>query len=110
MGNAPRKAPVSFSPENCATCDGHGIGPSQKKCGSCEGKGRILVMQPSRKCPRCNGSGKPEKEICWSVDHCVICRGTGWVWTEFHVAADIIRGAATSGFVSGSSPKPEDEK
>jgi hypothetical protein len=87
---------VVFSPENCATCNGQGVDLNEKACGACEGKGRILVMQPSTRCTRCGGSGKPEKGNFWSVQHCVICHGTGWLWTEFHVAETTVRAAATS--------------
>jgi hypothetical protein len=55
---------------------------------------RILVMQPTRKCPHCGGSGKPEPENNWSVDYCVICHATGWIWTEFHLEESPVLRAA----------------
>jgi DnaJ-class molecular chaperone len=90
---------LRLSPENCATCNGQGIGPNQQTCACCQGKGRILVGQPSKRCPRCGGSGKPEAGNCWCVEYCVICHGTGWIWTEFHLALDdsTIRRAMTTG-------------
>jgi hypothetical protein len=72
-----------FAPENCASCNGLGSGQDKQLCQPCRGKGRILVIQPSVHCPRCNGSGKPESN--WCVDYCVVCLGTGWIWTEFLV-------------------------
>jgi DnaJ-class molecular chaperone len=84
-----------FRPENCASCDGLGTGQDHQPCQPCRGKGRILVIYPSTPCPRCSGSGKPESGNFWAVDRCVVCQGTGWIWTEFLVAerAEAIAGA-----------------
>jgi len=27
----------------------------------------------------------------WSLDYCVVCQGTGWIWTEFHVDESSLR-------------------
>jgi DnaJ-class molecular chaperone len=90
-----------FTPENCASCNGLGTGQDQQPCQPCRGKGRILVIQPSTPCPRCNGSGKPESGNFWAVDRCVVCQGTGWVWTEFLVDESSIRRAASVLIASG---------
>ena len=94
MENTSRHQIHSFCCENCATCNGHGIGPDQRPCSACGGKGSILVLQPTTNCPRCHGTGKPDRDYLWSVDHCVVCLGTGWIWTEFHLDESSIRGAA----------------
>ena len=85
MEGAVQTSRLRFSSENCATCNGQGVGTDQNPCGACQGKGRILLVQPSKKCVRCGGSGKPEPGNSWGVDYCVICHGTGWIWTEFHL-------------------------
>ena len=72
-----------FTPQHCATCNGQGNGQDHQPCRACRGKGIILVLQPEIRCPRCRGTGKPEPG--WPVEHCVVCYGTGWVWTEFHL-------------------------
>ena len=82
---------LHFSAENCATCQGV---KEQPPCFACHGKGKLLVLQPSMQCPRCGGSGKPEPASSWLVDYCVVCHGTGWVWTEFHLDESTIRRAA----------------
>ena len=114
MEDAATASRPRFSPENCATCNGQAIGPNQKTCTCCQGKGRILVAQPSKKCPRCGGSGKPERGNFWSVEYCVICRGTGWMWTEYHFDESTIRGAASAllntGCVARSTSNGEGEK
>ena len=66
-----------------------------------KGQGRFLVAQPSKKCPRCGGSGKPEPGSSWCVEYCVICRGTGWIWTEFHLDESSLRDAASALLNSG---------
>ena len=84
-----------FTLENCASCNGLGTGQDHQPCEPCRGKGRILVIHPSTSCPRCNGSGKPIAPNFFLADHCVVCQGTGWIWTEFLVAerAEAIAGA-----------------
>lgn len=114
MEDAAQTSRLSFSAENCATCNGQGIGHNQQTCACCQGKGKMLVVQPSQKCPRCRGSGKPEPGNSWAVEYCVICRGTGWIWTEFHLDESSIRRAATvllnSGRVTGSTTPRNGEK
>ena len=87
-----------FTPENCASCNGLGTGQDQRLCQPCRGKGRILVIQPAISCPWCVGTGKPESN---RVDYCVVCLGTGWVCTEFHVDQSSIRRAASVLIASG---------
>lgn len=97
-----------FGSENCASCNGLGTGQDKQPCQPCRGKGRILVIQPSVHCPRCNGSGKPES--IWCVDYCVVCLGTGWVWIEFLVEESSIRRAASVLIASGRVNPAEGEK
>src|SRR5258706_6533023 len=86
MEGTARTPRIGLSPEDCASCNGHGIGSDQNPCCACNGKGKDLVVQPSTRCPWCRGTWQPESASLWHVDHCVICLGTGWVWTEFHLA------------------------
>jgi len=60
------------------------------------------VIQPTISCPWCGGTGKPE-----SVDYCVVCLGTGWAWTEFHVDESSIRRAASVLIASSRVNRPE---
>jgi DnaJ-class molecular chaperone len=84
MEGTARTPRIGLSPEDCASCNGQGIGADQEPCSACGGKGRVLVVQPSTRCPWCRGTGKPESGSLWYVNHCVVCLGTGWVSTEFH--------------------------
>jgi hypothetical protein len=71
-----------YAPEICAYCKG--IGRSNRKaCPACLGARLVLVHQPALKCPRCNGSGRPDDHdrIEYYQDFCVICRGKGWAMT-----------------------------
>ena len=113
MEDAAQTSRLNLSSENCATCNGQGIGTNQNPCSACQGKGRFLVAQPSKKCPRCGGSGKPEPGNSWCVEYCVICRGTGWIWTEFHLDESSLRDAASALLNSGRiarSTRGEGEK
>ncbi len=85
MEGTARTPRIALSPEDCASCNGQGFGSDQRPCSACSAKGKVLVVQPSTRCPWCRGTGKPESSSLWYVDHCVVCLGTGWVWTEFHV-------------------------
>jgi hypothetical protein len=102
-----------FTFENCATCSGQGTTEDKKPCQPCHGKGRILVIQPTIRCPRCRGTGRREIGGVFASDYCVVCFGTGWCWTEFHLAGSTVRKAAAglidSGPVSRSSTTLEDE-
>ncbi len=75
---------VSFSHiENCETCGGNGAakGTTPQTCGACGGSGQVLVqqrsilgvVQTSRPCEACSGTGKIIKDPCKS------CSGTGRV-------------------------------
>ena len=66
--------------EVCGFCDGVG-GTAKERCPARKGNGTVLVHQPALKCPRCNGSGKPEKMRLYFSDVCTVCRGSGWVLT-----------------------------
>ena len=102
-----------FTLENCAACSGQGTSQERKPCGPCRGKGQILVMQPQTRCPRCHGTGKPQIGGVFASDYCVVCLGTGWIWTEFHVAESTVHKAAAalvaSGRISAPSTTPEGE-
>jgi len=80
--------PERFALKACAYCNGGALVKEQAKCPACNGKGRIKVVAPPLKCPRCGGSGTTAGEALFSLipnNLCIICRGTGWVLTEFHI-------------------------
>jgi predicted nucleic acid-binding Zn ribbon protein len=66
--------------ETCGLCEGVG-GTTDQLCPACKGKGNVLVHQPALQCPRCSGSGKPEKTRAYLSNVCTVCRGSGWVMT-----------------------------
>lgn len=73
---------INYSAEYCACCNGTGA-VFDGACAACKGKGDVMVLQPSRKCPRCRGNGKPveaDRAIYYNC-LCLVCRGTGWVLT-----------------------------
>ena len=90
-----------FAFADCATCDGRGTTKDLNPCQPCHGKGRILIMLPSTLCPRCRGTGKTEPGAMFSSDYCLICFGTGYLWTEFHLSESIVRKAAAGLVDSG---------
>ena len=77
-----RDAGSRYAPEICSYCKGLGRS-NRKSCPACNGLRVVLVHQPTVKCPRCGGSGKPSDQdrIQFLQDFCVICRGTGWAMT-----------------------------
>ena len=71
-----------YAPEICAYCKG--IGRSNREaCPACMGERLVLVHQPALKCPRCNGTGRPDEHdrIEYYQVFCFICRGKGWAMT-----------------------------
>ena len=74
-----------FSRQDCATCSGLRVSPDQRPCLVCSGNGSVLVLEPATRCPRCCATGRPKSGEFWSSDYCLICLGTGWLWTEFHL-------------------------
>ncbi|HEX8088415.1 MAG TPA: hypothetical protein VF762_06150 [Blastocatellia bacterium] len=88
---------ATYAPEPCARCKGKGkitpgdyadlifhegaeiiiqrINPHDSiyDCPICDGKGCVLVVQPSRKCTYCAGTGTGLQPRCPS------CGGTGWM-------------------------------
>ena len=78
-----RDASSRYAPEICNYCEGLAR-RNRKTCPACNGRRVVLVHQPSLKCPRCGGSGKPSENdrIEFFQDFCVICRGTGWAMTS----------------------------
>ena len=78
-----------FVLKDCAYCKGGQLIEDNVRCAACEGKGQIKVLDPPMACPRCNGSGHSQEiGLLFDLRFCVICRGTGWVMTEFHIASD----------------------
>jgi hypothetical protein len=76
-----------YAPEKCGYCEGnsHAVG-NDHLCPACQGKGTLLVHQPSIRCPRCAGNGRARQsdDLRYRSNLCVVCLGTGWVMTEFH--------------------------
>jgi DnaJ-class molecular chaperone len=67
---------INYAPETCAWCKGSGrFGEGNFKCPTCDGKGSLLVAQPSRKCAWCQGTGR----VGEYQDRCPTCNGSGWV-------------------------------
>ncbi|HVG18338.1 MAG TPA: hypothetical protein VNI02_04745 [Blastocatellia bacterium] len=88
---------TTYAPEPCARCKGRGkitpgdyadlvfheaaeiiiqrINPDDSiyDCLVCEGRGCVLVVQPSRKCTYCGGTGAGLQP------RCPFCGGTGWM-------------------------------
>lgn len=46
---------------------------SPPECNVCGGRGSVLVLQPSHKCPHCAGDGRGLQPRCPQ------CGGTGWL-------------------------------
>lgn len=63
--------------EDCGSCTGTGYSCG-KLCPACEGNGKVLVVQPSIKCPRCGGDGRATDRTIYSYPFCTVCYGTGW--------------------------------
>lgn len=80
-GMAHRHAGYALEP--CGLCGGLGTN-TRSPCAACNGKGSVLVHQPSIKCPRCGGDGKASgsQGLIYSSRICIICRGSGWVLTS----------------------------
>jgi len=88
---------ATYAPEACARCKGRGklipadyadlifgeaaeiivqqINPADSiyDCPVCAGRGCVLVVQPSRKCAYCGGTGTGPQP------RCQFCSGTGWM-------------------------------
>lgn len=72
-------APGNYQPETCAWCQGNGKEAAREKCRVCAGQGSRPVLQPSRKCPQCQGTGsKTGQRNNYEQDACSLCRGIGW--------------------------------
>lgn len=68
---------IQYAPETCAWCGGTGkYGDYKDDCLVCGGQGSLMVAQPARRCPRCNGSGVDESSEYH--DRCKTCNGAGW--------------------------------
>ena len=61
--------------EYCAWCRGTGVEGKRrpKVCSVCQGKGDVLVSQPSLLCPNCKGKGR-----VFMRRRCKVCQGAGW--------------------------------
>lgn len=72
----------NYQPETCAWCKGTGEMAGEHgriDCYPCEGRGSVRVLQPSRQCVRCGGSGsKNNSHANFHDDACATCAGTGW--------------------------------
>jgi DnaJ-class molecular chaperone len=60
----------------CAFCHGRGVDPFNamsdlSTCGSCSGKGTVVVPTPHVRCAYCSGSG------AYKTYRCLICGGAG---------------------------------
>jgi len=87
----PRAAPERFVLEDCAWCKGGTLSILRPVCPACQGKAQIRVYAPPLTCQRCGGSGhSTEVDLLTSLTLglCIICRGTGWVMTEFHIETE----------------------
>lgn len=85
--------------ENCGTCGGSGAqkGTSPKTCSACGGSGQVVmnqntpfgVMQTSRICDRCSGTGKIIESPCPN------CSGKGKVRTKKEIEVNIPAGVSS---------------
>ena len=68
---------IQYAPEECAWCNGTGkFGAYNDICLVCAGQGSVMVAQPARNCPHCNGGGAVS--VGDFEDRCKVCGGTGW--------------------------------
>jgi len=79
----PTKSLGGYQSEQCAWCHGSGImhgSRGETFCGCCKGQGYVEVLQPSKQCPQCNGTGTKTGGYDFNnrKDLCFICGGTGW--------------------------------
>ena len=83
---ATQKKMNAYAPERCGLCGDGAKREIEHPCPACNGKGTVMVHQPPLRCPRCNGNGraKPNDDLKYRFDLCVVCLGTGWVMTELH--------------------------
>lgn len=90
-----KKIDINFK-DTCSTCNGTGAkkGTSPETCKKCNGRGQVTVQQQSfigmvqttRTCPDCGGTGKIIKEKCSD------CRGTGYINTKKTIEVSIPAG------------------
>jgi DnaJ-class molecular chaperone len=68
-----------YASEECAWCQATGVA-ADGACPVCNGKGKVLTLQPGVKCPGCKGAGRSH-DLAQSVvtSRCAICLGSGWV-------------------------------
>jgi RecJ-like exonuclease len=64
----------SYSPETCTWCYGRGRRSVTERCEVCGGKGKLMVLQPARRCTSCNCTGRSGD----TVEKCPRCGGSGW--------------------------------
>lgn len=78
-----QRTPEGYLPMDCGLCGARGYGRLglDDPCSTCKGTGKVLVLQPPLKCPRCGGSGRPKQltdSLSFDPRRCVVCRGAGW--------------------------------
>ena len=68
---------IQYAPDTGAWCEGSGrYGDYQDFCLVCGGQGSVLVAQPARICPHCDGEGTVLAGEFH--DRCKVCGGAGW--------------------------------
>jgi DnaJ-class molecular chaperone len=75
--------PEGYAHEICGLCGGIGKGGlgTDEPCPPCNATGKVVVLQPPIKCPRCKGDGKSKRVadgLAYAPRLCVVCRGSGW--------------------------------
>jgi len=73
--NLPPNANVAT--EICQWCKGSGKDRDQEYCNACGGVGSVVIVQPSRKCANCSGTGIDQNSTLDSC-RCALCHGAGW--------------------------------
>src|ERR1700730_13933695 len=76
-------ASAIYQPETCGRCNGTALDRFKDRdgmylrCGGCGGQGSVLVVQPSRHCASCKGTGEDHSRGD-SPPICMACWGTTW--------------------------------
>src|SRR5437764_10390711 len=72
--------PRGYAYETCGLCKGTGLSElfPDAPCPPCGSRGKVLVYQPSVRCPRCKGERKASENVKYGLRLCVVCHGAGW--------------------------------